>query len=137
MWASGPGRPGYTRNNDWSVSANRKLLCDLAELPDGGSRGFSVSTEKGFLDIFLVHRNARLSAYLNSCPHTGAPLDWVPDQFLNLEGDLIQCATHNALFRIGDGICVAGPCAGQSLTPVPVKVVDGSIYLLLDELGKQ
>jgi len=35
---------------------------------------------------------------------------------------LIQCATHGALFRIRDGYCVAGPCAGQGLIPLEVKV---------------
>jgi nitrite reductase/ring-hydroxylating ferredoxin subunit len=119
------------------MSTNRKQLCGLVELPEGGSRGFSVSTANGYLDIFLVHMNGQISAYVNSCPHTGGPLDWVPDQFLNLEGDLIQCATHDALFRIHDGVCVAGPCTGQSLTPVPVAVLDDRVYLLLDELCSQ
>lgn len=67
--------------------------------------------------------------YLNACPHTGGPLDWVPGRFLNAEGDLIQCSTHGALFRIEDGFCVAGPCAGASLTPVSLKIQDDDIYL--------
>ncbi|MEE8263379.1 MAG: Rieske (2Fe-2S) protein, partial [Gammaproteobacteria bacterium] len=41
---------------------------------------------------------------------------WVPDQFLDETGNLLQCATHGALFRIEDGFCVAGPCTGASLT---------------------
>jgi len=32
---------------------------------------------------------------------------------------LIQCATHGALFLIESGECIAGPCAGQSLTALP------------------
>ena len=80
-------------------------------------------------DIFLVRTPAGVVAYRNSCPHTGGPLDWVPDRFLNLDGDLIQCATHDALFRIDDGVCIKGPCAGQSLQAVSVEVAQGQVLV--------
>jgi len=95
------------------MTAESRKLCTLEELPEGGCRGFSVPTSSGHEDIFLVHKNARIVAYRNSCPHTGVPLDWVPDQFLNLDGDLIQCSTHHALFRIEDGVL-----GGETLTCV-------------------
>ncbi len=110
-----------------------QTLCSLADLPEGSSRGFSVQTGDACEDIFLIHKNGRVSAYLNSCPHTGGPLDWVPDRFLNLDGDLIQCATHDALFRIEDGVCVAGPCTGRSLTPLRVKKCNDDVLLVMDQ----
>ena len=110
-----------------------RTVCSLADLPEGSSRGFSIrGAEAVCEDIFLVHKNGRVSAYLNSCPHTGGPLDWVPDKFLNLDGDLIQCATHEALFRIDDGVCIAGPCAGRSLTPLRVEICNDDVLLLTD-----
>jgi nitrite reductase/ring-hydroxylating ferredoxin subunit len=54
-------------------------------------------------------------AYRNRCPHTGAPLNWSPGDFLSVERDFIQCAIHWALFRLHDGFCVHGPCSGKSL----------------------
>jgi len=114
------------------MTGNFKLLTSLKDLPEGSSRGFSVNTPSGYVDVFLVHKNSRLVAYRNSCPHTGGPLDWVPDQFLDLDRDLIQCATHDALFRIEDGACIAGPCAGKALSPVTVKISNDEIFLLLD-----
>ena len=114
------------------VSENIKAPFSLKDLPEGSSRGFSVNTPSGCEDVFLVHKNSRLFAYRNSCPHTGGPLDWVPDQFLNLDGDLIQCATHDALFRIEDGTCISGPCAGKALSPVPVQIRNDGIFLILD-----
>ena len=114
------------------MGGNIKPLCSLADLPEGSSRGFSVKTCSGYEDIFLVHKNSQLFAYRNSCPHTGGPLDWVPDQFLNLDGDLIQCATHDALFRIEDGSCIVGPCAGKTLSPVSVEIRNDEIFLVLD-----
>ena len=106
------------------------FLCRLDELPEGTSRGFSVKSAGGFADIFVVHKHNQVFAYQNSCPHTGGPLDWLPDRFLNLDGDLIQCATHDALFRIEDGACVAGPCNGRGLTPLPLALRDGEVYLV-------
>ncbi len=110
--------------------ASRIVLCRLDELPESGSRGFSLQTDAGTVDLFVVRRGGRVFAYLNSCPHTGAPLDWVPDRFLNPDGDHIQCATHDALFRIEDGHCIAGPCAGAHLSPL--RVVQDEGQLLLD-----
>lgn len=112
-------------------------LCSLSELPSGGSRGFSLDTPTLRDDIFLVRAQASVYAYRNSCPHTGGPLDWVPDRFLNLDGDLIQCATHDALFRIEDGMCVKGPCAGRSLSAVPVEVSAGTVSVVVEESGGQ
>lgn len=68
-------------------------------------------------------------AYRNQCPHTGGPMDWVPGQFLTEDGGLIQCSLHGALFRIGDGFCVSGPCAGASLVPVQVEIQGNDVFI--------
>ncbi len=104
-------------------------LCRFDELADPDSRGFALQTAAGPQDIFIVRRGAEAFAYVNHCPHTGSPLDWLPDQFLSLDRRLIQCALHAALFRIEDGRCVAGPCAGQALTSVPVALEEGWILV--------
>jgi nitrite reductase/ring-hydroxylating ferredoxin subunit len=104
-------------------------LCEFDALAENSSRGFAVETPSGVMDLFLVRRGDQVFAYRNSCPHTGGPLEWVPDRFLNRDGDLIQCATHDALFRIHDGLCVAGPCAGQALGSLPVVIRRGMVCL--------
>ncbi len=109
--------------------ANDAVLCALNDLADPGSKGFAVATPRGAREIFVVRRGDAVYGYENSCPHTGVPLDWMPDQFLNLEGDMIQCSTHHALFRIEDGACVAGPCAGRGLQVVGVEVRGGQVVL--------
>ena len=106
----------------------RVFLCALQEMPCHTSRGFAVETPVGVQDIFVVRDNTRVCAYYNSCPHTGAPLDWVPDRFLSLDGSQIQCATHDARFRIEDGLCIAGPCAGKRLPAVSTVGENGSVY---------
>lgn len=107
----------------------KQVLCRLEDLPEPGSKGFTVQLGGSSEEIFLVKRDGGVYAYRNSCPHTGGPLDWVPDRFLDLDRRHIQCATHDARFRIEDGFCVAGPCAGQSLEAVAVRVEDGMVYL--------
>lgn len=104
-------------------------LCRLDEVSDPGTRGFSVQTDQGLKDIFIVRRGNAVFAYQNNCPHTGSPLDWLPDQFLNLDRSLIQCATHFALFRIEDGYCVSGPCVGMALSSFVAQTVDGWVYV--------
>jgi nitrite reductase/ring-hydroxylating ferredoxin subunit len=85
------------------------------------------------LDILVVRRGDHAYGYLNSCPHTGGPLDWEPDQFLDPAREYIQCATHGALFRIADGVCVYGPCAGDRLTPVATAVEAGEVVLFVTD----
>ncbi len=77
-----------------------------------------------------MRRDGECFAYRNSCPHTGSPLDWVEHQFLDMEGALIQCAVHDARFLIDTGECVAGPCPGESLEPLPIELRGDNIYLV-------
>lgn len=107
-------------------------LCPLAELGDTDSRGFEFDAgENGLVRVFVVQKDGVLAAYRNRCPHTGAPLEWQADQFFDLDNSFIQCAIHGALFRPEDGYCVRGPCAGQSLEPVELAVIDGHLQITL------
>jgi nitrite reductase/ring-hydroxylating ferredoxin subunit len=105
-------------------------LCELSDLSGILSKGFTVQTSRGNLELFLVSSADTIYAYINSCPHTGVCLDWTPDQFMDASGEYIQCATHGALFRITDGFCTYGPCAGTSLSPVTLQVHDSTLYLI-------
>lgn len=106
------------------------------QLPDPGSRGFSVSWQGRFIQGFVVCNDRQLFAYVNSCPHTGAPLDWVDHQFLDLDKAFIQCASHDARFEITSGLCIAGPCVGQSLRRLQVEVIDDQVALVLGGLSE-
>lgn len=105
-------------------------LCRLEDLPDPGSKTFAMEGIAGPQEIFLVRQGDEVFAYRNQCPHTGGPLDWMPDQFLDLDKRHIQCATHDARFRIEDGFCLVGPCAGQALQAVAVCQESGWIRLV-------
>lgn len=106
-----------------------KVLCRLSDLDATGSVGLAVETGGRTEEIFVVRRGDVVRAYRNSCPHTGAPLEWQPDVFLDDEGETIVCATHGALFRIEDGFCFAGPCKRKSLTALSVRVRGDAVVL--------
>lgn len=106
----------------------------MADLGDPGSRGFTLDTPAGALELFLVRKAGSLYAYRNGCPHTGATLEWLPHRFLDADGELIQCGLHGALFRIATGECLRGPCLGDSLETLPIEILDGQIYLALPSI---
>jgi len=108
-------------------------LCTVDEVPADGTNGFLVETERGRFGTIVVRQADDLFVYVNSCPHIGAPLDFNPGQFLNVERTHIICTTHGALFRIDDGYCVSGPCAGASLIALDAEITDGEVFITLPE----
>lgn len=113
-------------------------LCDLGDIPDGESAGFTAMVDGQDRLVLAVRKGAAIYAYLNSCPHIGTPLnldagfssdDMQGGKFLSLDKQNIQCSTHGALFRIEDGFCIYGPCQNQSLDPVPVTIRNNTVIL--------
>lgn len=101
------------------------ILCHSDDIAEGKSKGFQL--DDTFL--FAVKKNNEIFLYQNSCPHLGIQLEWQEDQFLDIEGTMIQCSSHGALFRIEDGVCLLGPCLGRSLTPVEFTLKEGLIEI--------
>ena len=96
-------------------------LIRLADWPPEGLSETEVAIDGEPQSLVLLRRGDELKAWLNICPHAGRRLDWAPGKFLVDKGRLV-CAAHGASFDLGNGECVAGPCRGASLTPVPVAV---------------
>jgi nitrite reductase/ring-hydroxylating ferredoxin subunit len=106
------------------------VLCQLDEIRDGGAKGV-MPNARGRDGVLLVRQGTRVHAYINNCPHYDrAPLGWKKDEFLSGDRQHIMCAAHGALFDIESGACSLGPCLGQSLTPVAVRVDGGSVVLV-------
>lgn len=72
-------------------------------------------------------------AYVNKCPHMGVELNWMPGRFMDSDNLFLQCATHGALFKPGDGECIAGPCQGDVLTALEVREHEGGLEVRLPE----
>lgn len=87
----------------------------------GQSVGFRLRCGERVLEGFVVNHGGVVYAYVNRCPHTGTTLDLWPNEFFTEDGRHLICATHGAVFRPETGLCIAGPCPGASLTPLPVE----------------
>jgi len=118
----------------WQVSMDNALtqeerICSLDDIPDGDSAGFTVEQGDQTVGIITVRQGSEVFAYVNSCPHVGVPLDFTPGKFLDLTKTYIQCSSHGATFRIESGECIGGPCAGKSLTSIPVRLIGSDVYV--------
>ena len=111
----------------------KHALCQTDEIDDPGSMGFEFEHRGEPFNMFVVHRDGQFYGFINSCPHTGVNLEWLENRFLDMDNAFIQCATHDALFEIDSGLCVAGPCVGDSLKSVELLQQDGRLFALLDD----
>jgi naringenin degradation protein FdeD len=114
--------------NDAQVIDVERVVCRLSEL-EQAARGFTLGGGDWPVRIFALMVRDAVHGFLNRCPHAGHPLDLVPGRFLTADGTLVLCSSHGALFEKSTGYCVAGPCAGRSLTPVPLQVRSGLVML--------
>ena len=112
----------------WSMDLARLPLCSRDEIPENGTREFVFDNFTPPYSLFVVRNKDAIHAYENRCPHTGVELNWQPNVFLDAELKHIQCGTHGALFRIEDGFCIYGPCAGASLTPIRLHIHKEMLY---------
>ncbi len=88
------------------------------DLDEGQCKSFDLCGN----NYFVVKKFGQLHAYRNRCPHQLINLEWKENTFLDIDKSLIQCASHGALFTIKDGHCVAGPCLGQKLQALPLRI---------------
>jgi nitrite reductase/ring-hydroxylating ferredoxin subunit len=106
-----------------------RVICAFADLADPGSRAFSLGGGDWPLRGFVVRRGGQVFGYVNHCPHAGHPLNWRPDQFLSPDRTVIMCSSHGALYDIASGACIAGPCDGRGLRPLPLRIAAGLVLL--------
>jgi nitrite reductase/ring-hydroxylating ferredoxin subunit len=107
-------------------------ICSMNDIPSQKARGFKLvrlnddGTQKPW-HIVVVRWGRQVFGYVNRCPHDGVNLDWERNQFLDPNGIRLMCGKHGALFELGTGMCVDGPCKGRSLTPVALAILDNDI----------
>lgn len=111
-----------------------RVICRLDDIDPAGARGFTIGTGDWPLRGFVVRLRDEVRGFINRCPHVGHPLNLAPHRFLTPDGSLVLCSSHGALFEKLTGYCVAGPCAGRSLRPIPLQISDGFV-MLADEVN--
>lgn len=104
-------------------------LCAIDDLEDRCAMELVIEERQ----LFAIRMDDKIFAYWNLCPHRSSPLNWVPNQFLDVENQFIQCALHGALFEIDSGLCVAGPCSGDHLQPVELRCEDHFYFVAANQ----
>ena len=84
-----------------------------------------VKHPKGF-DVILVKVDGQVHGYVNRCPHLGISLDYGDGKCLSAPNELF-CAMHGAMFTADTGHCFSGPCEGDSLERLVVRIEDGKV----------
>jgi nitrite reductase/ring-hydroxylating ferredoxin subunit len=108
------------------------VICSMSEIPSQKARGFHLmlveedGTKRPW-PIVVVRWGRQVFGYVNKCPHDGVNLDWERNQFLDPNGIRLMCGKHGALFELGTGQCIEGPCKGRALQPVELSIIDNDI----------
>ena len=105
------------------------FLCRIEELARTGARSIELGELPDMLDVLVVEHGGVRRAYINSCPHQFIPLETFPDWVFDEERRHLVCSGHFAEFVPETGLCVQGPCEGESLTALKIVERDGAIYL--------
>ncbi|HEX2933061.1 MAG TPA: Rieske 2Fe-2S domain-containing protein [Candidatus Binatia bacterium] len=106
-----------------------RVVAQVAELAPGSVKKFWLICQKYRLDGFLVNDQGSYHAYINRCRHMATPLDFVRDEFVSDDGQFLRCYTHGALYEFSTGLCVDGPCKGESLYRLPVRIDRGEVLV--------
>ena len=56
------------------------VLCRLDDIADPGGREFSFGRPPHMFEMFVVRQGERAFGYVNDCPHTHSPLNWLADR---------------------------------------------------------
>jgi len=105
------------------------VLARLDAMPDGRPVDAEATIDDASESLILIRAGPHVDAFPNVCPQAGRRLDWAPGQFLVSRDGHLVCAAHGASFELRSGLCVAGPCRGESLRRVDVSVDDSTVRL--------
>jgi nitrite reductase/ring-hydroxylating ferredoxin subunit len=109
--------------------------CRRSELAQGQACVVALPTQANGLPqeaIVVVDQRGAVRAYINRCQHLPIPLDGGSRQFFTEDGRFLICGTHGALYRIDDGICVAGPCDGRALEALALEFEADAVFVVFE-----
>ena len=105
-------------------------VCALAEVADGGSRVVAFPAAGKAFSLIVVRTGNRVFGYVNRCAHLQVELNLLDDHAVEVNEQTIVCQYHYAAYRFEEGYCIAGPCQGESLTPVSLMVRAGRVVIV-------
>ncbi len=122
----------FRRDQQRMVAESRqggRVVARVEDLSPGSVKKFWLICQKYRLDAFLINDHGSFHAYINRCRHMPTPLDFVRDEFLSDDGRFLRCYTHGALYEFATGLCIDGPCKGESLYRLPLCIDRGEVLV--------
>ena len=104
-------------------------LCRLTDIPEGNGLAVQYDGPDGPRHIVLFRTHSGLRAYHDVCPHQGRSLQFAPGEYLVDEHDVLICPHHGASFELAGGSCLSGPCAGDRLKRIEIRLEAESVRL--------
>lgn len=105
-----------------AATRGRAVVAAAEDLPPGAT----CTADLGGRPVVVTNVDGHLVAVDGVCPHAGGPLGEG-----RLDGGLLQCPWHRALFDLRTG----APCRGPARKPLrryPVRVDGGLVVVTLD-----
>lgn len=120
--------------NNWFEERHAPLpgtyLCRTSEIEAKEVREFCFGENSPFsFRLFIYNDEGEFKAFRNSCPHYNVPLNYTPGDVFTSDKSLFLCMTHFAKFDVHNGLCVEGPCKGQSLDLIPLNQDGDQLYI--------
>lgn len=98
------------------------FLCQTGDIGENQVKEFRFGGNSPFaFRMFLYNDGRAIRAYRNACPHFDVPLNHVPGEVFTADRRHFLCMTHHAMFEPCSGLCVQGPCVGESLEVIPLR----------------
>jgi nitrite reductase/ring-hydroxylating ferredoxin subunit len=108
--------------------SQRMALCNSDVLVNSGAAApFDVVYCGQTCMAFAIRYDGQVHAYLNRCSHVPMEMDYQPNQFFDLTGHWLICATHGATYSPKTGACRGGPCRG-GLIKIETSESDGVVH---------
>ena len=105
-------------------------ILKISDLSVSQCRTLDIPYKNSILELLVVcFAPDKIAAYLNNCPHTWVNLNWQQNQCFDYSQRYLACSVHGALFQPDDGLCIYGPCVGQSLVAVELIIENDSIFI--------
>jgi nitrite reductase/ring-hydroxylating ferredoxin subunit len=108
---------------------SRKPLAKVTDVPNGKSLKIYFQRSGKMVEGFLACYQGKIVAYENECRHLPVSLDYGLGRFFTRDGKFFICQTHSALYDPLTGLCTDGPCVGEKLRPIRIRVAGGKIWL--------
>ena len=116
----------YNDDDNNNKSSTFRYLCTIEELPDGKSRQFVVSNDKGAkkIQIAVFNVDGKYYCISNKCQHQGGPLS---KGILDEKKKVVTCPWHGWKYSIIDG--KAPHEGGDSVDSYETKIIEDKLYV--------